>query len=333
MRAKMGSMSCHEELRELEEQGIDLVELLGQDRHLGSPEDLQEVISRLSHCFEDLHSELLYFLTCRRFPAEEARSLWNAIVKHKRRMANALGRSVSFRVAALDYLSTRNIVLRGVRLIAKPEFESFLSYVNIDEVSSVYNRRYFHEVLKDEFHRARRYGSPLSLLILDVDGFKPINDTYGHMEGDIVLRKLGRLLKETTRQTDAVCRYGGDEFALVLPQTGSRDAAVMAERIRKAMASLAIQEETEPPSVLWAQAFHEKAAAGGAAGRSGSSADSAREHITVTVSIGGATYPSHCDELEELIALADQKCLEAKRAGKNQVRMSEAQGDWSIAAE
>ncbi len=245
-------MSCHEELRELEEQGIDLVELLGQDRHLGSPEDLQEVVSRLSHCFEDLHSELLYFLTCRRFPAEKARNLWNAIVKHKRRMAASLGRPVSFRVAALDYLSSRNAVLRGVRLIARPEFESFLSYVNIDEVSSVYNRRYFHQVLKDEFHRARRYGAPLSLMILDIDGFKGINDTYGHMEGDIVLRKLGRLLKDSTRQADAVCRYGGDEFALVLPQTSADDARIMAERIRKATSGLRTKETSEPSSVLWA---------------------------------------------------------------------------------
>ena len=326
-------MSCHEELRELEEQGIDLVELLGQDRNLGSPEDLQEVIARLSHCFEDLYSELLYFLTCRRFPREQAKSLWRAIVKHKKRMVAALGRPVSFRVAALDYLTGRNTILRGVRLVAKPEFESFLSYVNIDEVSSVYNRRYFHEVLKREFHRARRYEAPLSLLILDVDGFKSINDTCGHMEGDIVLRKLGRLLKDSTRQTDSVCRYRGDEFALVLPQTSSEHARVMAERIRKATSSLTIEEEAESASVLWAEAFQDKIRAPGTPSRSAAAGGTERAGIAVTVSIGGATYPGHCDEVEELIALADQKCLEAKRAGKDRVRMSEAEDDWSVAAE
>jgi diguanylate cyclase (GGDEF)-like protein len=325
-------MSCHEELRELEEQGIDLVELLGQDRHLGSPEDLQEVVSRLSHCFEDLHSELLYFLTCRRFPAEKARTLWNAIVKHKRRMAASLGRPVAFRVAALDYLSSRDVVLRGVRLIAKPEFESFLSFVNVDEVSAVYNRRYFHQVLKDEFHRARRYGAPLSLLILDIDGFKGINDTCGHMEGDIVLRKLGRLLKDSTRQADAVCRYGGDEFALVLPQTSGDDARIMAERIRKATSALRIKETSEPSSVLWAEAFQEKAGAPGVVGRP-DGAGQRKDDLVVTVSIGGATYPSECDEVEELIALADQNCLAAKRAGKNRVHMASGEGDWSIAAD
>ena len=326
-------MSCYEELRELEEQGIDLVELLGQDRHLASPEDLQEMVSRLSHCFEDLHSELLYFLTCRRFPAEQARSFWNAIVKHKRRMASSLDRPVSFRVAALDYLTSRNVVLRGVRLIARPEFESFLSYVNIDEVSSVYNRRYFHQVLKDEFHRARRYGMPLSLLILDLDGFKAINDAYGHMEGDIVLRKLGRLLKDSTRQADSVCRYGGDEFALVLPQTSGDDAKCMAERIRKATASLTIHEEAESSSVLWAKTFQGSVPASGARGRPSVPVGPGTDDLVVTVSIGGATYPGRCDELEELIALADQNCLEAKRAGKDRVHMSEGEGDWSIAAE
>lgn len=326
-------MSCYEELRELEEQGIDLVELLGQDRHLDSPEDLQELVSRLSHCFEDLHCELLYFLTCRRFPADQAKSIWNAIVKHKRRMAGALGRPVSFRVAALDYLSTRNVLLRGVRLIARPEFESFLSYVNVDEVSSVYNRRYFHQVLKDEFHRARRYDFPLSLLILDLDGFKAINDVYGHMEGDVVLRKIGRLLKESTRQTDSVCRYGGDEFAVVLPQTGGADAGVMAERIRKSVASLEFHDDAESSSVLWAEAFQGRVSTPEPNTRTRVSEPPVANRPRLTVSIGGATYPDGCDELEELIALADQNCLEAKRAGKNRVHVTVDRDDWSVAAE
>src|SRR4029453_889968 len=115
----------------------------------------------------------------------------------------------------LDSPASRSGILRQVRLIAKPEFESFLSYVNVDEVTGVFNRRYFNDVLAHEVRRARRYSSELSLLVLDLDDFKRVNDVGGPVEGDATLRRVGRLLRETTRQTDSVCRYGGDEFAVV----------------------------------------------------------------------------------------------------------------------
>ena len=161
-------MSCYDELRKLEDEGVDLIDVLGQDRHLSSPEELQALVQRLSHCTEHLYGELLYLLTLRRYSADQAKELWEAIVDHKEVMSNALGRSVGIRVAALDYLTNEANLVYGVRLLAKPEFESIHSYVNIDEVTAVYNRRYFHEILRMEFHRARRYEGPLSLLILDL---------------------------------------------------------------------------------------------------------------------------------------------------------------------
>jgi diguanylate cyclase (GGDEF)-like protein len=310
-------MSYFKELQDLEDQGIDLIEVLGQDQHLQSPESLQKVIAHLGRNHESLYSELLYYLTYRRFSDEQAETLWRAIMKHKGRMSEALGRKVSFRVAALDYLSTRNVVLRQVRLIAKPEFENFLSYVNVDEVTGVFNRRYFNEILAHEVRRASRYGNPLSLLILDIDNFKRVNDTWGHPEGDTSLRKIGRTLRDNTRQMDSVCRYGGDEFAVLLPETNGEDAHALAERVRQAASRVSHVPVT------------------GAEGGSyfsvapGSSAE--RERVvkpdddapqTLTVSIGGATYPDSCDEAEELIAFADQMCLDAKRAGKDRVLMS-----------
>lgn len=301
----MGVMSYFKEFQELEDQGIDLIEILGQDEPIESPEALTRIVSQLHRPGENLYSELLHYLTQRRFTPEQAESLWRGIMKHKRRMSEALQRKVSFRVAALDYLSSRNALLRQVRIIARPEFESILSFVNIDEVTSVYNRRYFNEVLTQEVHRARRYESPLSLLILDLDDFKRINDTFGHLEGDATLRKVGRLLRESTRQSDAVCRYGGDEFAVLLPETRHEDACNLAERMRKAVPRLAI-ERSSSDSVL----------------RSG-----------LTVSIGGATYPEDCDEAEELVAMADQMCLDAKRSGKDRVLMTGGGKDLPIAAQ
>ena len=283
-------MSFFAELKQLEDKGIDLIEVLGQDRHLASPDDLQEIISHLSRSGESLYSELLYYLTYRRFPQDQAENLWKGVMKHKRRMQEALTRDVAFRVAALDYLSCKTNVLKGVHLIARPEFEGVLSYVNIDEVSGVFSRRYFNTQLSKEVSRARRYGKFLSLLLIDVDRFKQINDSFGHVKGDTVLRKVGRLLQDSTRQADSVCRFGGDEFSVLLPETNSSDAYSTAERTRNAVSQMTISK-----------------------GRG--------EDIALTLSVGGATFPGDCDEAEELMALADQMCLEAKRAGKNCVKL------------
>jgi diguanylate cyclase (GGDEF)-like protein len=316
-------MSYFRQLQDLEDQGIDLIEVLGQDRYLESPEALQKIIEQLARSGESLYTELLHYLTYRRFPPEQAETIWRAIMKHKGRMSEGLGRRVSFRVAALDYLSSRNVTLRQVRLIAKPEFESILSYVNVDEVTGVFNRRYFNEMLAQEFHRARRYEKSLSLLIVDLDEFKPINDALGHLEGDAVLRKVGRLLRESTRLTDFTCRYGGDEFAVLLPETSGAQARVLGDRMRKAVSRLDISTKASP-SARWPAFFRE-----------GKEKDEATPPASraLTCSIGGATFPADCDEAEELVALADQFCLDAKRRGKDRVVMSDDGRGLPLAAE
>ena len=298
-------MSLFRELRDLEEQGIDLIEILGQDRHLRSPDDLRKIIRDLPRAGEDLYSELLHFLTHRRFTPAQAEALWGAIQRHRRHMADRLGRPVKFRVAALDYLTARNPQLRGVRLIAKEDLDEILSHVNVDEVTAVYTRRYFNERLGIEVNRARRYGSTLSLLVIDLDNFKRVNDELGHLRGDSLLRRVARALRENTRESDAVCRYGGDEFAVILPETNNSEAYTLAERIRQAAAAAA-SAETRPP----------------AGGDAHGTPSSGRLPLELGVSIGGATFPGDCEEAEELVALADKLCLDAKRAGKNSVRMS-----------
>jgi diguanylate cyclase (GGDEF)-like protein len=281
-------MSFFSELRQLEERGIDLIEVLGQDRHLDGPGDLQQVISLLSRSTENLYCEILFYMTYRRFSPEEAEKLWNDIMAHKRGMQGRLERPVSFRVAALDFLVS-NGIFEGVHLLARPEFEAVLSYVNVDEVTGVYSRRFFNRQIHRELLRARRYGSPLSLLLVDLDGFKTINDSLGHLEGDGILRRFGRLLRDTTREADSVCRFGGDEFAVLLPETNAIEAQATAERIRVAASRLEI-------------------------------AVNGTHSARLTVSIGAATYPADCETAEELASLADQMCLAAKRAGRNCAR-------------
>ena len=184
----MSCMSLAKELKELEAQGIDLLEILGKDRHLDSPEALQKIISALSCSDDNLYVELLFQLTWRRFPLEEAVRIWAAITEHKKELEKTLEREVGFRVAALDYLFSVEKILQGARLVARAEFESILTFVNIDEVTGVHSRRYFNERLGEELGRARRYSHPLSMLIIDLDNFKQVNDRCGHVEGDLVLR-------------------------------------------------------------------------------------------------------------------------------------------------
>jgi diguanylate cyclase (GGDEF)-like protein len=104
---------------------------------------------------------------------------------------------------------------------------------NTDDQTGLYNHRYFYQRLEEEFKRADRYGSDLSLILLDIDHFKQVNDTYGHQQGDAVLRELAAVLHRTIRETDLLARYGGEEFAVLLPETNLAGTYQQAERLRR----------------------------------------------------------------------------------------------------
>ncbi|MBX6422802.1 GGDEF domain-containing protein [Thermosulfurimonas sp. F29] len=106
----------------------------------------------------------------------------------------------------------------------------------LDGLTELYNHRYFQERLREEFERARRYRRSISLIMLDIDHFKKINDTYGHLAGDFILRGLSRLIRENIRKSDIPARYGGEEFAIILPETDLRGASVLGERLREKVA-------------------------------------------------------------------------------------------------
>ena len=158
-----------------------------------------------------------------------------------------------------------------------------------DPLTRVLNRRALLDRLTAEVDRARRFSSSLSLLLLDVDHFKQINDTAGHLAGDSVLRQLGALLEEAVRKVDVVARYGGEEFVAILPGTSTEGGAVFAERLRERVAE---------------QAFD----IGGAV------------PVHLTVSIGIASFPSaRVLTTEDLFARADEALYRAKSGGRNQV--------------
>jgi diguanylate cyclase (GGDEF)-like protein len=166
-----------------------------------------------------------------------------------------------------------------------------------DELTGLFNRRALLEQLTLEVQRSRRYGRVFSLLFLDVDNFKRINDSCGHAAGDTVLERVGELLRSgdhAVRRSDFVARYGGEEFCLLLPETSTSGATVKAERVRASIERL--------PRVQGAK----------------------DESMPITVSIGVASYPAHGDEVETLLQAADAAQYHAKRNGKNCVAVAEA---------
>ncbi len=153
-----------------------------------------------------------------------------------------------------------------------------------DSLTGLYVRRYFMVKLQEELLRAERYTNILSIVMADLDGFKNVNDTYGHDAGDRVLKAIGQFLQQNIRDVDVVARYGGDEFVIMIPEAAQDAAYILSERLRKQFSKLKL--ENMPP---------------------------------ITISLGIATYPLDGTELEDLIKKADSAMYAAKRAGRNKV--------------
>lgn len=163
------------------------------------------------------------------------------------------------------------------------EREALRHQAETDRLTGIYNRRYFESDLEQEVERTRRYETALSLIIFDIDWFKKLNDRYGHLVGDRVLMRVARECERNLRSTDVFCRYGGEEFAIIAPETGATAALLLARRIREAIASMARDGYDEP----------------------------------VTVSAGVAAWEKTFATKEDLIAAADKALYRAKDLGKN----------------
>lgn len=165
-----------------------------------------------------------------------------------------------------------------------------------DDLTRLYSRAYFVECFEKEFEKSRRYGGHLSLIMLDIDHFKKINDQYGHPEGDEVLRQLAKIIGRFLRKADVPVRYGGEEFVLLLPETRWDQAGILAERLR---------------ATISAHSFILK-----------------QKEVHVTVSLGVAGYPeSEVDSKDDLIFLADTALYLSKEKGRNMVSISTSSGE------
>src|SRR5262245_11494701 len=168
---------------------------------------------------EPVHARLLRLLTHIESSEEEAQKILAAALRHRGTLRSHLGRDVGTRVALFDHLVSVDRRILNPKIIEIPAFERIERSAVMDHLTGLYNRQHFDSRLKTEVGRARRFGQHLSLLFLDLDDFKAVNDFGGHPAGDQVLREVGRLIVEQIRDIDIGARYGGEEFAIILPET------------------------------------------------------------------------------------------------------------------
>jgi len=192
-----------------------------------------------------------------------------------------------FRAEELQLRIERTLSEQRMRAERKVNLEELERLAITDDLTKLFNSRHFYQRLKDEINRSRRYQTPLSLLLLDIDFFKDYNDNYGHLEGNKVLQQIGKTIQTCLRSMDTAYRYGGEEFTVLLPQTISSEAETVAKRIKKAVAKLKFYPEE-------------------------------KETASITISIGVTEY-RHGDAPEKFVKRADQAMYMSKKNGRNKV--------------
>jgi diguanylate cyclase (GGDEF)-like protein len=258
------------------------VELVGRDGWTGEKGrgEWSEIAKGLG---DGIYREILLLLTQTEFEPETARQYWFEILEHRDNLKNALGRDPGIQVAVCDYFTNIRAMLKDLVMVDVHAMLQKERSALVDELTGLFNRRYFNKILHREIETARRFEQNVSLLFLDVDRFKDYNDAFGHPAGDRALVELADVLQTTARAIDHITRYGGEEFVIVLPRTGKDQAMAAAERYRSAIEKHYFPGEEKLPS-----------------GR-------------LTVTIGAAAYPDDgCDGLE-LLTLADAALLKGKR--------------------
>ncbi len=245
--------------------------------------DEEKLVEQLSQKFTVFYSELIKILTHLDMSESEARKHWKKIIKNKNEMEIKLNRKIGIRVAMHDYFVNITKLLSNPKLIEMHFYEITANLALIDELTWLYNRRFFNNAIEQEFNRSIRHGYELSLFFFDLDDFKQINDTYGHQVGDDVLKTLSRSIMRNSRSEDLACRYGGEEFVIILPETTKDGAFIHAQRIRKDIEKIKFDGVER----------------------------------NVTISGGIANYPEDANNIKKLIKLSDSAMYKAKAKGKN----------------
>ncbi|MFH0940813.1 MAG: sensor domain-containing diguanylate cyclase [Candidatus Omnitrophota bacterium] len=177
-------------------------------------------------------------------------------------------------------------------------YERTLVRAHKDALTDLWNHGYFQMSFDDKLKVAKEQGTYLSIIMVDIDHFKEYNDTWGHQKGDYILSKISKVIVESSRKIDYVCRYGGEEFAIILPESSKKDAVIIAERIRSNVASYNFVNGADEAK------------------------ESGHPSQKLTVSLGVASFPDDGHSKSELIQAADEALYEAKRSGRNKVTIA-----------
>ena len=214
--------------------------------------------------------------------------LWEEMRLRRAELSKQLGRAISLKTVLMDVLSTAGL-LRVPVFLEYDDFKKLQRNAVTDPLTGLYNRRLFGEYFEKELNRARRYGLPLGIVILDLHRFKEVNDRYGHPRGDDVLKAAAATFQKALRTSDSAFRIGGDEFALLLPQTDPDQALALSQRVEAVFA-----EMIQPLQLA----------------------------ISVIMDHGVANYPQDGDQSDQLIHVADERLYRLKHA--NQSHRSES---------
>jgi diguanylate cyclase (GGDEF)-like protein len=258
----------------------------GEAQPQASSEDsfLDLLVETLEGVDETVRGSFLrqFFRTIAQIDISDAQSndYWERILMRRRELSETLGKRVSLKTAMVDVLASANF-LRVPILMEYEEFKKLQINAATDALTGLYNRRLFDEYCDKELNRAKRYGHQLAVVILDLHQLKQVNDKYGHMQGDQVLQLAATTLRRTLRASDFAFRIGGDEFALLLPQTDPEQAITLCRRVRA-------QYEADVQPM--------------------------RLDVTVTLDFGVAVHPQDGDQKSALLSLADQRLYQLKNS-------------------
>src|SRR6267143_1577867 len=225
--------------------------------------------------------------------------LWDDMLLRRRELSENLGRQVALKTALMDVLASAGL-FRVPIVIEYDELKILQLNAVTDPLTGLYNRRLFSETFEKELNRSRRYGSPLGLVVLDLHRFKEVNDQHGHPRGYEVLRAAASTLKKALRTSDSAFRIGGDEFALLLPQTDAEQALALSRRVQTVFA-----EMLQPLQL----------------------------NVSVSMDHGVATFPQDGEQAEQLIRVADERLYRLKHANHNKTTNGSARPELSLVPE
>jgi len=238
----------------------------------------------------DFYSRLMAALINVELEEADARDRFSDLIAHHEKLETGAGRRFDLRVATMDYLVLHPEILSSPTIVDCAMLELTQRLAAVDEITGLFNRRFLETYLPKELNRARRYDQVFSVLFLDLDDFKRINDSHGHAVGDLVLAGLGRQITDLLRHEDFAARYGGEEFTIVLPQTTTEGAVAFGERLRTVVGEMDLVPD-----------------------------------VRVTFSAGVATYPQHGHSVDDLLRQADAALYDAKLSGKDRIAVSPAE--------